>query len=155
MVRILVVHEEQVSLDLTCSALQAPEFRITGICDAREALSLMHQDKFDLVVTDLEMRPVNGVELLRRMNRSKINIPVLFVSGPSIIAKVITAGMGPDALVARPFTAATLRRRVIKFLAICKEDKANPKQKPSPGQRSKKSGESVPSVRSLFIHRVS
>jgi DNA-binding response OmpR family regulator len=155
MVRILVVHEEPVSLDLTCNALQAPEFRIIGTCDAREALALMRRDIFDLVLTDLEMRPINGVELLRRMNRSKIDIPVLFISGPTVIAKVIAASRGSNALVERPFTAATLRRRVVRFLANSQHDKSNPKEKPSPGGRALKGGASVPSVRNLFIHRIS
>ncbi|HEY3836185.1 MAG TPA: response regulator [Bryobacteraceae bacterium] len=149
------MHAEAVSLDLTCNALQAPGHRITGTCDTGEALALMKEFEFELVVADLEMHPVNGVELLRRMNRNKIEIPILFVSNPSVISKVITAGMGSDALVERPFNAATLRKRVDRFLTNCHAERSEEKPKAGNGRSALKRAASIPSVRNLFIHRIS
>jgi DNA-binding NtrC family response regulator len=77
----------------------------------------MKQQTFDLVITDLEMRHVNGVLLLKRMNRENINIPMIFISESAIIAKLVKAGSGNDAVIVRPFSAALLRSTVARTLA--------------------------------------
>ena len=79
------------------------------------ALRLLPQDRFDLVVLDVNMPDINGLELIRFLRQSSVHrtVPVLVVSTEAS-AKDRERGvsLGADAFLRKPFTAAELVERV-------------------------------------------
>jgi DNA-binding NtrC family response regulator len=79
--RILVVDDE-VSLQLTLVAnLELEGFDVVGVNDAKEALEALAQQPFDLMVTDIRMPGMNGVELFDRVRELYPTMPVLLMTG--------------------------------------------------------------------------
>ncbi len=64
MATILVVDDEPKMTSLICGALEDEKHRVTTTVDPREALSLIEQHSFDLVITDLAMPQVSGMDVL-------------------------------------------------------------------------------------------
>jgi two-component system chemotaxis response regulator CheY len=93
---------------------------IKQIADARDgpsALSLLRAESFDLVITDLAMRPMDGIELTRRLRQpgSTANpfIPVLMVSGHTEARLVKQAQeAGVTYFLAKPLTLKGLQSRL-------------------------------------------
>jgi len=68
----------------------------------------MASPAFDLVVTDLDMRPMSGLQLLRELRKKHITCPVIFTSGHHGLAEIIADSYGQNASIEKPFTAAEL-----------------------------------------------
>ena len=79
------------------------------------ALRLLPQDRFDLVVLDVNMPDINGLELIRFLRQSSVHrtVPVLVVSTEgSAKDRERGVSLGADAFLRKPFTAAELVERV-------------------------------------------
>jgi FixJ family two-component response regulator len=75
------------------------------------------KEEIDLVLTDVEMKPISGFEFVKRMKHNKIEIPTLFMSGDPNMAGVIATGLGPGVVIEKPFAASVLRQKVSRCLA--------------------------------------
>jgi CheY-like chemotaxis protein len=78
---VLVVEDEASVRRLTRRALEAAGFRVLEAEDGAQALRLAEGALLDLVVTDIVMPGMSGVELAERIAPSHPGLPVLFVSG--------------------------------------------------------------------------
>lgn len=89
--RILAIDDEPF-IRMTFSAfLEDAGFRVLEAKDGREGISLFDQEKPDLVLCDLRMPEVDGLEVLNHIKKSHPEIPVVVVSGTGIIADAIEA----------------------------------------------------------------
>lgn len=120
MARVLLVDDEEISLDCLSRVLRFGKHDVTAVRDADEAVQAVRDREFDLVVTDLVMPKVDGAELcvlIRSLSGSQ-NLPVLFVSGVNdeeLQAQARFAG-GAGTL-SKPFNGAMLLRKVRELLA--------------------------------------
>ncbi|GAB4344271.1 MAG: hypothetical protein Kow0099_23570 [Candidatus Abyssubacteria bacterium] len=55
-------------------------YDITVAADGQEALDLLDTQDFDLIITDLRMPNVNGIQLMEEIRKRKINVPVIFIT---------------------------------------------------------------------------
>jgi len=78
--RILIVDDDIVSRDLLAKLLSSLGFVCRVAADGAEAISIMSQVAFDLVVTDLEMPVLCGRELLLKARAQNFNMPILAIS---------------------------------------------------------------------------
>ena len=119
MAHILVIENEDVLLGLISSTLRSEGHLLIETSDAIEALSIVVQRKqeVDLVLLDVELKPISGFEFVKRMAQKGIDIPALFISGYSGVTGVIASTLGKGAVIEKPFTASALRQSVAKFLA--------------------------------------
>jgi PAS domain S-box-containing protein len=80
--RVLVVDDDQKVLDLLLELLQE-QYDVTAAVDGRTALALVFSYKPDVVVSDVVMPGMNGIELCRQLKRDErtTHIPVLLISG--------------------------------------------------------------------------
>jgi DNA-binding NtrC family response regulator len=119
MARILVIDDEVVMLGLISSTLRQDGHIITETSDPIDALSIVDQyrQEIDLVLTDVETKPISGFEFVKRITQRGIDIPVLFMSDYPSLAEVISSTLGKGAVIEKPFTASDLRRSVARFLA--------------------------------------
>ncbi|MBA2528140.1 MAG: PAS domain S-box protein [Pyrinomonadaceae bacterium] len=81
--RILIVDDDQKVLDLLVELLELEGYEVTAARDGASALDLLTSSEPDLVVSDVVMPVLNGIELCRRIKQNvrTANIPVLLMSG--------------------------------------------------------------------------
>lgn len=85
--RIMVVDDEAGIRNLLFEVLSGKGFKVTLAKDGQDSLQQMRGHKFDLVITDIDMPRVNGLELLRRMKRAGRREKVIVMTGNTINQK--------------------------------------------------------------------
>jgi diguanylate cyclase (GGDEF)-like protein/PAS domain S-box-containing protein len=94
---ILVVDDDELNRDALSCLLRLQQYNVEVAADGREALSLINASRFDLVVLDIEMPILNGLELLTeiRTTRNQTDLPVIMLTartkGPDIV-EALTLG---------------------------------------------------------------
>ncbi len=111
-VRILVVDDEPQITRVLRRGLSAKGFEVQVAADGEESLSVIDHWKPDLVITDLSMPGMGGLELTRRIRKSsKVPILVLSVKGEERI-KVEALDTGADDYITKPFGIDELLARI-------------------------------------------
>jgi two-component system, OmpR family, KDP operon response regulator KdpE len=110
--RVLVVDDEPQIRRVLRLTLTAEGFDVRAAADAEAALDLLHDWHPDLVITDLNMPEVDGLEVTRRIRReSRVPIIVLSVKGEEP-TKVAALDAGADDYVTKPFGMSELQARI-------------------------------------------
>ncbi len=80
---ILLVDDEEGVLSVTAKILRSLHYEVIEACDGQEAVSCYEAegDRIDLVVTDIIMPKLGGIEAVARMRRLRSNLPVIFMTG--------------------------------------------------------------------------
>jgi len=118
MKRILVVDDEEDILGLLSELLQRWGFEADTVTNGREALERFHGRDFDLVLTDLKMPDMDGLELLRRIREENPRVPVLMLTGfPTVDSAVQAIQEGAYDYLIKPINPEELRFRIQKALA--------------------------------------
>ncbi len=116
--RILVADDSPVSRSLVASALSdVPGVEVARVSSGVEAVKLVATDSFDLVLTDVNMPDINGLELLRfiKTNERLRALPVLVISTDAAEPERLRAlSLGADGYLAKPFTPDQLREAIEK-----------------------------------------
>src|SRR5690606_7991203 len=85
--------------------------------DGGEALELLGGASVDLIVTDVQMAPVDGRELLRSVRRTHPHLPVVMMTAYGTIEQAVAAMRdGAVDYLVKPFEADELERRVARYL---------------------------------------
>jgi two-component system chemotaxis response regulator CheY len=101
-------------------------YDVVEAADGQEALTVLGQRHIDVVITDLAMEPMDGVEFIRRLRtpRNGLNpyVPVLMVSAHTEIARVKEAiAAGITEFLAKPLTPAGLEARLLTIVRAPKK----------------------------------
>ncbi len=118
--RILVVDDEEAVRDLTVEILRRSGYNPSGVPTARHALDLLDEEQFDLVVSDVVMPEMSGVELLYELRRRRPDMPVILMTGGSEEPERTTKAveLGAVALLYKPFSHAQLKDIVASVLDV-------------------------------------
>ena len=82
MSKILVVDDSAFDRRLTSSILErSSEYHVTSASNGKEALECLKNVDFDLVITDLNMPEMNGLELVQEIQESHANVPTIVITG--------------------------------------------------------------------------
>jgi len=84
--RVLVVDDEREIRDVLYELLTLEGFEVKTATNGVMALTELLKDPYDLLITDLNMPQMNGLELVERIHREKLGIPMIMMS--SLIAQV-------------------------------------------------------------------
>jgi DNA-binding response OmpR family regulator len=110
--RILLVDDEHSVQTLLSYPLRKDGYHVTSALDGREALRRFGEGRFDLVILDLMLPRLDGVEVCRRIRRhSQVPIIMLTAKG-SEIDKVAGLEVGADDYITKPFSMREFRSRV-------------------------------------------
>ena len=110
--RILVVDDEQEIADLLELYLISDGYQVVKSSDALEGLAIMEREKIDLVLLDIMMPKMDGLEMCRRI-REKHNVPIIMVSAKTQeLDKIVGLTTGADDYVTKPFNPLELMARV-------------------------------------------
>jgi two-component system response regulator FlrC len=117
-VKILVVDDEPVVRELTVEILRRTGYAPRGVPSARQALELLDQEPFDLVVSDVVMPEMTGVEFLYELRLRRPDLPVILMTGGSQEPERTTKAvqLGAAGLLYKPFSHAELRAMVASAL---------------------------------------
>lgn len=116
MARILVIDDEALVRDSLAGLLRRAGYRVSVASDGAAGLRACGCEQFDLVITDIVMPGMDGIETLLALRRSPRPLKILAMSGGGRrgAALYLTAAgaLGADAGLVKPFTEAELRRAV-------------------------------------------
>ena len=112
----LVVDDEPKIRDLARRYLEADGFQVLEAADGEAALTVMAETEPDIVVTDIMMPVLNGLELLRQI-RLTSSVPVVMLTArDDEIDKVLALTTGADDYVTKPFGGRELAARLRAIL---------------------------------------
>jgi DNA-binding response OmpR family regulator len=115
--RILIVDDEPNVRLVFRTALAAPGYSVATADDGQTGLAMAGETRFDLILLDLQMPGLNGMEVLERLRESGSDVPVVIVTAHGKIPDVVRAmRLGAIDFVAKPLTPDTLRRTVADVL---------------------------------------
>lgn len=108
--RVLVVDDDESVLELTIQQLLRKGFRVVAAGSVTEALRLITNESFDVLITDLNMPNAgDGFTVLTAMRHSQPDALILLVSGyPDVERAMATIALEPDEIIVKPFAIATL-----------------------------------------------
>jgi DNA-binding response OmpR family regulator len=110
--RILLVDDEDSVQTLLTYPLRKDGYEVVAATDGREALDRFAQQRFDLVVLDIMLPKMDGIEVCRRM-RSRSQVPIIMLTAKDDeIDKVLGLEMGADDYITKPFSVREFRSRV-------------------------------------------
>jgi CheY-like chemotaxis protein len=116
---ILVVDDEPISRETTCTALEQARLRALSVEDPHTALKLAKDNRFDLIFMDIQMPELNGFELCDLIHRTEINAktPVIFVTSLNDFETQVrsTPGGGMD-FIAKPIMLVELAVKAMTSL---------------------------------------
>jgi DNA-binding response OmpR family regulator len=111
-VRILLVDDEQSVQTLLTYPLLKDGYEVVAAHDGREALDRFAEQRFDLVVLDIMLPKLDGIEVCRRM-RSRSQVPIIMLTAKDDeIDKIIGLEMGADDYITKPFSVREFRSRI-------------------------------------------
>ena len=107
--RVLVIDDEQIVLDSVRKHLSKANFEVHTVLSATKGLKAAEQQSFDLVLTDLMMPQIDGLELMKIIQTRYPGLPVVMMTGYATISTAQQAEqMGAAGYVAKPFSRAEL-----------------------------------------------
>ncbi len=110
--RILLVDDEQSVQTLLTYPLAKEGYEVVSAHDGREALDRFAEQRFDLVVLDIMLPTLDGIEVCRRM-RSRSRVPIIMLTAKDDeIDKVLGLEIGADDYITKPFSVREFRSRV-------------------------------------------
>jgi putative two-component system response regulator len=115
--RVLVIDDEQIIRDLMLEILEEAGYDAIGAPTADCALDLLADPDFQLVVSDVIMPGLSGLELLEEVRARRPSLPVVLVTGAGTYATLSEAlARGADGLVMKPFSHGEFRDAVASAL---------------------------------------
>jgi len=115
--RILVIDDEEV-IHISLSRLLGRQgHQVDAVLTAREGLEKLDTGGYDMVITDLMMPEINGLELLEKLKERGLDLPVLMITGyPTIKTAMQAMRLGAVDYLAKPFRRQELLGPVNRLL---------------------------------------
>jgi DNA-binding response OmpR family regulator len=115
--RILLVDDEQPIQTLLSFPLQRDGYEVVQAADGPEALARFDEQIFDLVVLDVMLPRMDGLEVCRRLRAKGETVPIIMLTAKSEeIDKVLGLELGADDYITKPFSIREFRSRVRALL---------------------------------------
>lgn len=115
--RILLVEDEKNIRDLVKMNLELEGYEVVSTDDGKEAIKLFHGQHFDLLLLDIMLPEVSGLEICEQVRLSNMEVPIMFLTAKDAADDRI-AGLkkGADDYLVKPFNLEELLLRVQKLL---------------------------------------
>ena len=119
--RILIVDDEEIIRALLSEILSDEGFEVTTASDGNEAIELLNSDQFDLVISDMVMPGVGGIEVLQEAFKIDPDYAVIIITGyPSVDTAVKLVNLGAADYITKPFNVDIIKITVAKVLEMKK-----------------------------------
>ncbi len=114
MKRILIIDDDVVMRESLAAAVEAEGYKAGEARDGREGLTKAAEGAYDLIILDVVMPALNGIEVMRKLRESGVHTPIIILSGEKKeeIDKVLGLELGADDYLTTPFGMNELVARV-------------------------------------------
>lgn len=110
-VKILIVEDDEAIANLININLSMAGYDSKKVFDGEEALKLIREEKFDLILLDIMLPGLDGFEILDRIRN--LNIPVIFLTAKNVLADKVTGlRKGAEDYIVKPFESLELLARI-------------------------------------------
>jgi len=118
MKRKILLLEDDITLNETVvEYLQECDFEIVSLYDGEDAYTKIYEEKFDLLLLDVNVPSLNGFELLENLRKEKINTPVIFITSLNSMDSFEKGfNLGCDDYIRKPFELKELLIRIESIL---------------------------------------
>lgn len=113
---VLLVEDDESLKDIISLILRELGFEVTLAANGQLALDLISKQKFTLIISDIQMPQLNGVDMLEAIRKRGLNTPVILMTGYSDFLDVNLERRGAAALLEKPFTKSSIELAVSKYL---------------------------------------
>lgn len=121
--RILIVDDEANIVLTYTMVLERAGFTVQGISTGLEAIERCSQEAFDLLLIDLKLPDINGLEVLRRAKELLPDVSAIFITGYGTLESAVEAlRLGADEYLSKPVASDTLIATIQKILARKREN---------------------------------
>lgn len=114
--RILIVDDNRMGLIARRQVLEEVGHEVGIVQSAREAIDRFQLEHFDLVITDLKMPQVSGLELIRELRQLTPEVPIVLISGFSEALGLDEHNTGADAVIQKSHTEIPQLLRTVSRL---------------------------------------
>lgn len=122
---VMIVDDSVVDRKLAGGCLKNCDLEVTFACDGREALDLMADDPPDVVVTDLQMPEIDGLELVKQIRQQHRRIPVILMTAHgNEETAVLALKAGAASYVPKKNLARDLEETVANVLSVASSERA-------------------------------
>jgi CheY-like chemotaxis protein len=111
--KILFIDDEEITLKIGCMMLKSLGYSVTDVQSGHEALKLLKIEDFDLVLLDLMMPEIYGLDVLRQIKKDKElkNLPVIIQTGIANADEIKNAyALGAVAVINKPYNKDDLNK---------------------------------------------
>jgi len=134
--KILVVEDEQDIIELVAFNLGREGFQVMKACSGEEALAAVKTDPPDLIVLDVMLPGMNGLDVCRALRREAATqtVPIIMLTARDDVVDVVTGlEVGADDYITKPFSPKVL---VARIRAVLRRDQRAAADSEGPKQRS-------------------
>jgi DNA-binding NtrC family response regulator len=111
--RVLVVDDHASAREAVADVLRHAHYDVTACASAMEALAKLGTERVDVVVTDLQMPGMDGIEFIREIERRRLDVQVLMITAHASVSSAVEAmRLGAFDYIEKPFDAVALERSV-------------------------------------------
>ncbi len=111
MEKVLIVEDDAAISDLINLNLCMVNYETIQVYDGEEAIKLIEEEKFDLIILDVMLPKLDGFSIMKRINHK--DIPVIFLTAKDLLSdKVKGLKMGADDYIVKPFESIELLARI-------------------------------------------
>ena len=114
--KILYVEDNALVREVTAELLAQEQRQIVACADAEEALKEFRQNSFDVVITDVSLPVMSGIDLARNLLRIKPHLPIIIASGYSLDFGLENWGANVRAII-KPFEAPEIEALISDLVA--------------------------------------
>ncbi|MED1740791.1 response regulator transcription factor [Bacillus swezeyi] len=130
-IRVLIADDEKEIRDLLKTYLKREWYEVDAAVDGEDALRLFEQNHYHLIILDLMMPKIDGIEVCRRI-RSHTNVPILMLTAKDLEGdKILGLSMGADDYITKPFSMnevlARIKALLRRFLVLGSESRTDEK----------------------------
>ena len=111
--RILIVEDEYSLAEAVTAILKKEQYFVDAVYDGRDGLDYAMSDIYDLILLDIMLPKMNGLDVLKEIRKNNISTPVMLLTAKSEVTDKITGlDCGADDYLTKPFNKGELLARV-------------------------------------------
>lgn len=117
---ILIIEDDAVLSDGLTHILQQSSYTVCSTASGKYALQLIQAQGFDLIILDLGLPDMDGLEVLRNLRKQKIALPILILTArDGVTDRIEGISQGADDYLTKPFDLGELEARIHALIRRC------------------------------------
>jgi len=116
---ILVVDDERIVTSLICDALEGEDYQVETTQSSEHAIEMSRNQDFDLVISDIRMPRMDGIEMIKKIKEIQPGIGIIFMTGYANLQSAKNAiKQGASDYIMKPFELSEMRQAVHNAISM-------------------------------------